>query len=453
MKILLVAHQFFPDFSAGTEVLTLETAKALQREGHEAQVFAGHPLRGPLAEPGALESYCFEGVPVMRFSYGHVPMGGSSNIVALEYDNFFLAGRFRRCLEALRPDVVHFFHLQRLSSAAIEVCASLNIPMVLTVTDFWPVCPTNQLMLPGGKACDGPTATAANCLKHIAALTQTAWRRRIAAGAPEWLVDRIVRTATRLPAQRGILAQFRALAERADCIRGRMRRIDRLLAPTALVEQTLLSIGLDAQRIRRQAFGIVMPQDASRMRLGGDRALRVGFVGTLYEHKGAHVLIEALRYLPGTCPITVEVYGDLEQFPRYVAGLRARASGENRVAFRGSFPRQGIYEIMGRFDVLAVPSLWHENMPLVIMHARAAGCVVVGSDVAGISEVVRDGEDGLLFPPGDAGALARILSRLALERSLVTQLISAARLPKAIDEYTRELLVTYRELCKKGVPA
>ena len=64
-------------------------------------------------------------------------------------------------------------------------------------------------------------------------------------------------------------------------------------------------------------------------------------------------------------------------------------------------------------DVLVVPSMWIENAPFIIREAFAAGVPVIASDLGGMAEMVRDGVDGLLFPPGDARSLAACLRRLS----------------------------------------
>ena len=63
-----------------------------------------------------------------------------------------------------------------------------------------------------------------------------------------------------------------------------------------------------------------------------------------------------------------------------------------------------------------LPSLWDENAPLTCLQARAAGVPVLGSDNAGIAEVIRHGEHGLLFPAGDAAALADCMREVILGR-------------------------------------
>ena len=93
-------------------------------------------------------------------------------------------------------------------------------------------------------------------------------------------------------------------------------------------------------------------------------AIALGFLGTIVWHKGVHVLIDAIRAMPpGSCEALI--FGNTQTFPDYVAQLRATAAGLP-VTFRGSFPNGDAAAAFGEIDVLAVPSLWPENSPLVI---------------------------------------------------------------------------------------
>jgi glycosyltransferase involved in cell wall biosynthesis len=93
-------------------------------------------------------------------------------------------------------------------------------------------------------------------------------------------------------------------------------------------------------------------------------------------------------------------------------------------------------------DVLVVPSLWAENAPLVALEARAAGCPVIASDIGGLPELIEDGRDGLLFPPGDSDALAAILAQPAKIRGL------AVRPPRSLANFVDEVQHHYEEVSK-----
>src|SRR5262249_1399492 len=125
--------------------------------------------------------------------------------------------------------------------------------------------------------------------------------------------------------------------------------------------------------------------------------LRIGFVGTLVWHKGPHVLLDAVRGLPGDA-FQLKIFGSLDVFPDYVAELRTRAAGLP-VDFMGGFAREQTAAVYDQIDVLVVPSLWLENSPLVIHEAFMAGIPVVGARIGGIADLVEDGVSGLLYDP------------------------------------------------------
>ena len=85
---------------------------------------------------------------------------------------FSLRSGFVSYLSTSKPDITHFFHLGLLSASAIDVCLELGVPMVMTPTDFWLICPNNQLRLPDNSLCRGPDRDSVNCMKHAVANNQ-----------------------------------------------------------------------------------------------------------------------------------------------------------------------------------------------------------------------------------------------------------------------------------------
>ena len=90
--------------------------------------------------------------------------------------------------------------------------------------------------------------------------------------------------------------------------------------------------------------------------------------------------------------------------------------------------------------------MWHENTPLVIHSAQAACLPVVAAKVGGISEIVTDEENGLLFEKGNAKQLASIIERLCRKSEILERLSKKARRPLSVHAYADEVEKTYREL-------
>ena len=450
MKILLTVHQFVPEFSAGTEVLTYHTARELKKRGHDVRVVTGFPETRPLTDSERFDSYVHDGIPVARFRHQHlVPMGGQKNVVELEYSNQLFATWFRRYLDNWRPDVVHVFHLRRLTASLIEACRDAGVPIVMTPTDFFLVCPTDKLLLPDDSLCQGPDDDGVNCLQHIVESSQSGIVRKLFRAVPRPLVAAGIRVAdsSALRSTRPF-SWVSALHARSEFLQRRMNDIDRMIVPTKLMEHILTERGMHPAKIRLCRYGVEVPYISREgaLRRGTATALRVGFIGTLKKLKGAHVLLAAVGLLRSESLVEVDIYGDLATDPTYGRELMNLAVGDSRVRFRGTFPNDRIGAVLSELDVLIVPSLWYENTPLVVYSAQAAGCPVVASNLGGLAEVVRDGEDGMLFEPGDSRSLASAIDRLAQDRVFLHSLAANARQPKSVPEYADEVEAIYREV-------
>jgi len=140
-------------------------------------------------------------------------------------------------------------------------------------------------------------------------------------------------------------------------------------------------------------------------------AVLVLFVGRLAVQKNIPLLLEALaRFDAAKRPVLLLVGGGPLR-----AELQARAA-ELGVAGDAVFigERSDAGDIMQAADLMVLPS-HDEGMSNVVLEAMAAGCAVIASDVGGNPEIIIDGESGLLFAAGDAGALTERLRTLVAD--------------------------------------
>jgi phosphatidylinositol alpha-mannosyltransferase len=156
-----------------------------------------------------------------------------------------------------------------------------------------------------------------------------------------------------------------------------------------------------------------------------DRAeeLRVLFVGRPEERKGLPILLTAFGALVEHVPCRLTVIGaEREDVLRYLADpdllrwidIRGRVSGDD------------LWSELHGADLLCAPSLSGESFGMVLTEAFAAGTPVIASNIAGYSDVVTDGVDGLLVPPGDPQRLAEELQRVYYEPTRLRAMGEAA---------------------------
>jgi glycosyltransferase involved in cell wall biosynthesis len=137
--------------------------------------------------------------------------------------------------------------------------------------------------------------------------------------------------------------------------------------------------------------------------------VRFGYVGSIMEHKGIELLVDAFRRAPEA---SCKVWGDT------AASSAARELYESlevpeNVRFMGGFEQSEIDRVLSGIDVLVVPSIWEEAYGLTVDEAKVAGISVIASRVGGIPEHLRHGKEGFLFKTGDVDELEHMIRRLA----------------------------------------
>jgi len=403
VKIVQAAGWYHPDSLGGTEIYVAALARHFRACGHEVSVAA------PDAASLELRTYSHEGAEVFRYpipsaptrdeAQGEVPARG--------------ADHFRRWLEQRRPDVVHFHtFVTGLGLHEIRAARRLGARVIATThaSSLGFSCQRGTLMRDGTALCDGRVDVhrCAGCeLQHRGAPAPV---RPLLAGIPP-SIGRLMRG---VPGPVGTaLAMSDLIARNVHRQRAMLDEVDAFVVLTERAAEIVRANGASAAKVVVNRLGINEPITTAGRAADGD-VIRVGYVGRFEEVKGVFDLAEAIRRLPRDLPLRVEFRGPAKSpAERAVkAALVERLAGDDRVTFGEGVPPAEIYPLLRSFDVLCCPSRCLEGGPTVGLEALAVGVPLIAASAGGVAEVLDDGVNARLVPPGDVGTLVAALTEV-----------------------------------------
>ncbi|MHC4077026.1 MAG: glycosyltransferase [Planctomycetota bacterium] len=409
MRLLYILHQFLPRHVTGTEQYVRSLARGMHERGHEVQLFAFEPLIQHAA-PGKLwfeRDEQVDGIPIRRVSI-HPEMTPNQELA--DYGNELVVGLLRRYLDQHDVDLVHVFHLRHLGMGGILEPKRLHKPVVVNLMDFWFVCPRFTLLHRDGTLCKGPPEDGMGC---IPCMDPELWSDLARHGVS----DRLHSLGREAPLPAGMTAtpvrRARALVGRSQRLFKVLAQADAVVAPSRFLRDFFEAQGFPQGVIRYSPYGV----DPGRVKGASteppprEGRLEIGYVGSLTPHKGLHLLIQALRAIDGA-GWHLHVHGDPHTHEAYTRQLRELAADDARITFHGGFPPTELGTVLSSLHLIVVPSVWYENTPFTVLEAQMMNVPVLASNLGGISEIVRDGENGLLFEVGNVEMLTKIIRKV-----------------------------------------
>lgn len=434
MKVIIAVHHFPPHYTGGAELRAHRTAHWLQEHGHDVHVICVEAIDDGDGRGLTFEDCTYAGLPVRRLSFN---LAAAADPFRWAYDNPWIGEHLHGYLSELAPDLLHLISGYLMSGSTLCAAMDMQIPTVLTLTDFCFLCPRITLLRSNGQLCAPPfdVITCARCLG------EEKRRYRILGRIAPALMDAFWRTRSSRGAR---------VRERMVFLDETLNRVDAIISPSQFLHSLFIEAGVAAERIVFSRQGRDFPDLTPDLLEKTPAAhLRVGSLGQIAPHKGVHILFEAVRRLPGAA-LQVKAYGDANRFPDYARQLRQMAHQDPRLSLAGVYDRTEISGVLHGLDVVVVPSVWYENSPNTILEAFAHRTPVVASEVGGMAELVHHGEDGLLFRIGDADDLARQLRRLLDDPHLLAALRAGIGPVKSVAQEMHELEEIYRTVVRDG---
>lgn len=349
----------------GAERCALDLSALLAAHGHEVIPFAMEHERNV---PSEYTPYFVSSVDFPSKLQGNSSL--ASNMQVLE--RVIYSHEAKRKIEALiartKPDIAHIHGIaHEVSPSILDALKSAGVPIIQTLHDYKLLCP-NTSFVSQGAVCE-------RCKGHR-------------------YYNVVLRRCKRDSLAASLLAGLEMYMHKLMQIYE--KNVDLFITPSEFLKQKVAEYG-----IRNPVVHLPNFVDLERFHPADDVDDYFVYVGRLVDVKGIRTLFEAMRSVRQARLFIVgegEMGEELRQF--------AQQHDLSHIRFLGHLPTHELVPIVQRAAFMVVPSEWYENYPMSVLEALACGTPVIGSRIGGIPELVRDGQTGLLFEPGNAAELA-----------------------------------------------
>ena len=434
MRIVQAAGWYLPGSKGGTEVYVSELARRLRAAGHEVLIAA------PEALGQDERTYDEGGFTVYRYPIpAHVTRDEAQGRMPARG-----AEKFHEWLRRTGPDVVHMHtYVTGLGLAELRAAKATGARVIATThsASLGFTCQRGTMMRWGTKLCDGlvrPTKCAACQLQHRGVARPLA----MAAAMIPPSMGAIGRS---VPGRFGTMVGMTNLITfNQSAQREMLDLVDRFVVLSEWARTVLIANGAPADKVALNRLGVRFPQASIPSRRSG-APVTVAYIGRFDPIKGVSDFASAISMVPRSAHIRFEFHGPVQFRTELsvVDRLKAIVGPDAWVHFGGELDDAGVRAVLTRVDVVCCPSLAVEGGPTVALEAHAAGVPVIGSDIPALSELVRDGVNGRLYPAGDARALADILNELAGDPHLVERWRGSLPAVRTMDDVARDYLALY----------
>ncbi|TCR71861.1 glycosyltransferase [Rhizobium sp. BK376] len=368
MRILTIVSIFFPHTFGGAEVSSLNSVRWLRDQGHVVSV-----VTACAAEEEELFGEVIDGITIyrMRFPRPHTlnKQSAANKIRKVQWqlqDHLDPRNKINmaRALDHFKPDIVFARVVPGIGYNCFDEISSRDIPSIVFIHDFNMICARSD-MYRDGKSCE-----------------RLCMPCRVVGGFRQRKISSVKRLSLCAPSQYALdtVVQFSS-----HNFPSRKSIMNANKYPTPTVSRTSSNV------------------------------LRILYVGRMHRTKGVDTLLKAVSTLHSKYDVHLTLLGEGPEEGIY----RDQYGGFAWCSFKGKVTQQEVADSMVGSDVLCIPSEWRENSPGVVIHAITLGLPVIGSKTGGIPEYVKDGYNGLLYPPGDVEALVEALGKVISELGLL----------------------------------
>jgi len=468
LRILHLGTGFRPLRNGGLIAYTEDLMAEQIRAGHDVSyLFSGRHY--PLLSRPRLRRWRRGGVAMLEVINSPLfDHGGQPEVEVAEPQVERMVGSV---IAELRPDVVHVQELAGFPSSVLDIARNAGVASIMSLQDYFPLCSAFKLFDADGQVCLRSDVREC-CAATVAALDpDVAWmyyatmryeltlrRSPLRRFGPEreeavmaWLTDRLVRRIRRA-GRLGLPSRAGAFQRRRDLNVERLNRTDRVVAMSTRLAEIYALLGVEKERLRTAQFTLGHIAGLRPRRLEGTLPVTFATLGGGESvAKGSTVLLDAARALDdlaGAGHFRLLLFGHV---PPSIAEVGDQLRG---VEVRGPYAPHQLDTMLDEVDVGIVPSVWEEAYGYAGMEFLAKGIPVLGNEIGGIVDYVRDGETGWLNHSCSAQGLAGIMRRVIEDPQQIATLNARIRAGRPsmvlpMSEHAAEMEVIYREVIAK----
>ncbi len=411
MKVLMCNSFYY--LRGGAERCFFDLMHLLESHGHEVIPFSMVDVRN---QPSAYDSYFLSKVDFPSHLNNSNSLEAKLRLVERVLYSREAKSKIKALIEATQPDIAHVHGIAHETSPSIlPAIKKAGIPIVQTLHDYKLLCP-NTSFVSQGVICE-------KCKKHryYNVVRYRCKRDSLAAS---------------------LLAGMELYFHKATKIYE--GNVDLFISPSRFLQNKVTEYGIQNPIVHLPNY--VNLDDFQPCFKPLDYFV---FSGRLTQLKGVETLLAAMRQVKES-HLYVAGAGELERHLKaYVLEQRI-----TNVTFVGHLNKSDLIALIQRALFTVVPSEWYENYPMTVLESFACGTPVIGTNIGGIPELVRDGENGLLFEPGNVTDLAKKIYDMLRNRE---QAVTMGRIGRRQVEQTnsperhyRQTIRIYKQLVQDG---
>lgn len=330
---------------------------------------------------------------------------------------------FIRAISECNPDVVHFQHIANMPFSLISIAKQKKIPVVVTLHDFWFLCPRIHFYNGRNENCKTSNhgTRCITCLRKATDIKQ--------------IIKKWIEVFNFLQKPNANIFKQRYQYALAS-----LNMADTIIAPSNFVRGRYIEEGIEADKIKVLPLGI-MPVTHSKS--PGDK-INLGYIGAIKHHKGCYDLLKAFTLLGGDrTMLHIFGRGDLKWVKKYLNQV-----SKDSVVFHGDFDDSQRNEVYKLIDAIIIPSRCYETYSFVAHEALAAGIPIIAPRHSVFCEIIEDGKNGFLYEPLNINSLVSKIKYLISNYNNLG--IINNRYVPLVSEQAEHLLEIYKRLLHKS---